>query len=155
MRHLLLSSAVILASYFTFATSANAQVASGQVATYCDFSNPKSGGLILNPAGTILSSEGGTPAQVKIYCNGDATLTISSPLQMKGSSKFLPLGLSARASNKDLGLNVTSSSPTPGNIFADSEFNAEGIIEVNMTASHEQRISPGEYEFQVTLTSTP
>jgi len=164
IRHLLISSAFILASTVTFITSASAEepsvMAYGSVADFCDFSNPLPGDLVLNSGGTALSSIGGTPAKVNIDCNGNAKLTISKPQQktgLTGKTEFLPLNLTATAKNTALGLDINSESTQGGNIFANSEGEAIGTIEVNMTANNGSgnKISPGEYEFTVTLTSTP
>ena len=156
IRYLLLTSAFILASTVTFATSANAQQASasGKVAESCDFTKAVPGELILNSGGTTLTSTGGTPAKVDIDCNGDAKLTISKPVKNSGTTTFTKL--TATAKNTKLGLDVSSESGTPGNIFANSNGDAIGTIEVNMVAENgSQKISPGEYNFTVTLTSTP
>lgn len=148
----------MLASTVTFAASANAQQASasGIVAKRCDFIKSVPGELILNPAVTALTSTGGTPAKVDIDCNSDAKLTISKPVQNSGTGTTTFTNLTATAKNAALGLNVTSESLTPGNIFANSDGDAIGTIEVNMVADNgNQKISPGEYNFTVTLTSTP
>lgn len=162
IRHLLISSAFILASTVTLAASANAEEPSvmvyGSVADFCDFGNPLPGDLILNSGGTALSSIGGTPAKVDIDCNGNAKLTISKPKQktgLSGNTLFSDSNLTATAKNTALGLDVNSESSPTGNIFANSEGEAIGTIEVNMTAVNGNKISPGEYEFTVTLTSTP
>ena len=158
IRYLLLSSAFMLASTVTFAASANAQQASasGIVAESCDFTKSVPGELILNPGGTTLTSTGGTPAKVDIDCNGDAKLTISKPVQNSGTGTTDFINLTATAKNADLGLNASSESPVAGNIVANSDGDAIGTIEVNMVADNgSQKISPGEYNFTVTLTSTP
>ncbi len=159
IRYLLLSSGFILASTLTFTASANAQevFASGIVAKSCTFTQSVPGELILNSGGTTLTSTGGTPAKVDINCNGDATLTISEPVQNSGSGTTVFTTLSATANNGVLGLNVSSKSASPGNILAKSkDENAIGTIEVNMVADNgSQKISPGKYNFTVTLTSTP
>ncbi len=158
IRYLLLGSAFMLASTVTFTTSANAQQASasGIVAESCDFTKSVPGELILNSGGTILTSTGGTPAKVDIDCNGDAKLTISKPVKNSGTTNFSNSNLTATAKNTKLGLDVSSESGTPGNIFANSDGEAIGTIEVNMVADNgSQKISSGEYNFTVTLTATP
>jgi hypothetical protein len=168
IRHLLISSAFILASTVTFAASANAEepavMASGIVATSCNLIKLNDGVLGVNSTSnpTVLSSSisGGTPAKVKIDCDGDAKLTISEPQQtttgLSGKTVFSPLNLTATASNTALGLSVNSKSKPTGDIFANADGDAIGTIEVNMEANNaSQNISPGDYEFTVILTSTP
>ncbi|GAX43115.1 hypothetical protein NIES4075_41270 [Tolypothrix sp. NIES-4075] len=167
IRHLLISSAFILASTVTFAASVSADepaaMASGTVATSCYLSKLNDGELGVNSTSnpTVLSSSvsGGTPAKVRIDCDGDAKLTISEPKQTKiisGTTEFLPENLTATASNTALGLSVNSKSKPTGDIFANADAEAIGTIEVNMEAKNgTQNISPGDYEFTVIFTSTP
>jgi len=163
IRHLLISSAFVLASTVTFVATANAQDASanGPVADMCVFSEPTIGQLAVNDTSnpTVLSSSlaGGTAAQVDITCNGNATLTVSPPIQTEGKTTTFK-SLTAKATSKDLvGLNVDSNSTKPGNININTtEDTASGTIEVNMTADNDGKtISPGQYTFTVTLSSTP
>lgn len=164
IRHLLLSLVFLLVNNFIFATTANADEgsasASGPVAEMCIFGEPTIGQLAVNDTSnpTILSSEiGGTPATVPITCNGNATLTVSKPIQTEGKTTTFK-SLTAKATSKDLvGLNVDSNSTTPGNININTtEDTASGTIEVNMTADNDGKtISPGQYTFTVTLSSTP
>jgi hypothetical protein len=162
IRHVLLSTAFMLASTFTFANSANAEdaPASGPVAEMCVFGEPIEGDLIPNSTLTSLSSEnGGRSAKVDISCNGNATLTVSKPIQTAiedGTTVFNSSNLTATARSTILGLNVSSSSTIPGNIVANTGGVAIGTIEVDMVANNgSQKISPGKYTFTVTLTSTP
>ncbi|MBW4572219.1 MAG: hypothetical protein KME31_30780 [Tolypothrix carrinoi HA7290-LM1] len=158
IRHLLMSSALILASTVTFATKAYAEDAgaSGTVTGNCTFYNAVPGELILNSGGTILQSEnGGTPASVLIDCNNAATLTISKPEQTDGTTKFLdPQQLTATATSTNLPNNINvSSDGSTGTIPADTQ---EGKIIVNMKADNgSNKISAGKYSFTVTLTASP
>ena len=162
IRNLLISSAFMFASTVIFASSANADdpMAYGTLATSCYLSKLNDGVLAVNDISkpTRLSStlSGGTPAKVNIDCDGDAQLTISKPDQTKGTTSFG--NLTATATNTALGLNVSSNSTSPatGDIFADTQGEAIGTIEINLVADNgAQNIVPGEYEFTVTLTSTP
>lgn len=159
IRHLLISSAFILASTATFATRANAQDAGagGSVTPNCNFYNPVPGELILNSGGTILqSANGGTPASVLIDCNKAATLTISTPKQniiQSGTTKFLDTQLTATATSSNLSNDVSSSNGSSGSIPAETQ--DEKII-VNMKADNgSNKISAGKYSFTVTLTASP
>jgi hypothetical protein len=157
IRHLLISSAFLLASTVTSAVRAYAQEAGagGTVPANCTFYNAVPGELILNSAGTILQSEnGGTPASVLIDCNDAATLTISKIEQdiEPGTTEFSDTQLTATATSTDLLLNV-SSNGSPGNIPADTQ---EGKIIVNLKANNgSTKISAGKYSFTVTLTASP
>jgi hypothetical protein len=161
IRHLLISSAFILASSVTFAANANAEDgsagANGTVTDNCTFYGVVPGELIVNSGGTILqSANGGTPASVLIDCNNAATLTISKPKQNieTGTTKFLDTQLTATATSPNLpNINVSSSNASIGNIPADTQ---EGKIIVNMEANNgDQKISAGKYSFTVTLTASP
>ncbi len=156
IRHLLISSAFLLASTVTSAVRAYAQEASGPVPPNCTFYNAVPGELILNSAGTILQSEnGGTPASVLIDCNDAATLTISPPKQdiQPGTTEFSDTQLTATATSTNLpSINVISDGPG-GNIPADTQ---EGKIIVNMKADNgSTKIFAGNYSFTVTLTASP
>jgi hypothetical protein len=156
IRHLLISSAFILASTVIFASSANAEDAGadGTVTGNCTFYNAVPGELILNSGGTILQSEnGGTPASVLIDCNNAATLTISKPKQTDGTT-IDPQKLTATATSTNLpNINVSSNGSGNGNIPADTQ---EGKIIVNMKADNgSNKISAGKYSFTVTLTASP
>ncbi|MGI2905561.1 hypothetical protein [Tolypothrix sp. VBCCA 56010] len=156
IRHLLMSSALILASTVTFATKAYAEDAgaSGTVTGNCTFYNAVPGELILNSSGTILQSEnGGTPASVLIDCNNAATLTISTPKQTDGTT-IDPQQLTATATSTNLpNINVSSNGSGNGDIPADTQ---EGKIIVNMKADNgSNKISAGKYSFTVTLTASP
>ena len=160
IRHLLISSAFILASTVTFAGNANAEdgsaAAGGTVTDNCTFYGVVPGELIVNSGGTILqSANGGTPASVLIDCNNAATLTISKPKQTDGTTKFSDAQLTATATSPSLpNINITSSSNLSiGNIPADTQ---EGKIIVNMEANNgSNKISAGKYSFTVTLTASP
>ncbi|MBD2603959.1 hypothetical protein H6G81_05290 [Scytonema hofmannii FACHB-248] len=156
IRHLLISSAFLLASTVTSAVRVYAQEAGGSVAANCTFYNAVPGELILNSAGTILQSEnGGTAASVLIDCNDAATLTISPPEQdiQPGTTDFPDTQLTATATSTNLpSINVISDGPG-GNIPADTQ---EGKIIVNMKADNgSTKISAGKYSFTVTLTASP
>jgi hypothetical protein len=157
IRHLLISSAFLLASTVTSAVRVYAQEAGGSVAANCTFYNAVPGELILNSAGTILQSEnGGTPASVLIDCNYAATLTISKPEQNDietGTKVFSQTQLTATATSTNLpSINVISDG-TGGNIPAETQ---EGKIIVNMKADNgSTKISAGKYSFTVTLTASP
>lgn len=168
IRHLLISSTFILTSTAIFVPTANADepavIASGIVATSCNFIKLNDGELAVNstsnPTSLSSSESGGTPAKVKIDCDGDAKLTISEPKQtttgLSGKTVFPTSNLTATASNTALGLSVNSKSQPTGDIFANADGDAVGIIEVNMEANNgSQNISPGDYQFTVILTSTP
>ena len=162
IRHLLISSAFILASTVTFAANANAEDgsagANGTVTDNCTFYGVVPGELIVNSGGTILqSANGGTPASVLIDCNNAATLTISKPKQNiieAGTTNFLDTQLTATATSSNLpNINITSSNASIGNIPADTQ---EGKIIVNMEANNgSNKISAGKYSFTVTLTASP
>ena len=157
IRHLLISSAFMLATTVTFAGNANAQDAGagGTVTDNCTFYGVVPGELIVNSGGTILqSANGGTPASVLIDCNNAATLTISKPKQTDGTTKFSDAQLTATATSTNLpNINVSSSNASIGNIPADTQ---EGKIIVNMEANNgSQKISAGKYSFTVTLTASP
>jgi hypothetical protein len=158
IRHLLISSAFLLASTVTSAVRAYAQEASGPVSANCTFYNAVPGELILNSAGTILQSEnGGTPASVLIDCNDTATLTISKPKQdiQPGTTEFSdPQYLTATATSTNLSNNINVISDGPGgNIPVDTK---DGKIIVNMKADNgSTKISAGNYSFTVTLTASP
>jgi hypothetical protein len=156
IRHLLISSAFLLASTVTSAVRAYAQDAGagGTVAANCTFYNAVPGELILNDSGTILQSENdGTPASVLIDCNDAATLTISKPQQTDGTI-IDPQHLTAKATSTNLpNINVSSDGSGDGNIPADTQ---EGKIIVNMKADNgSTKISAGKYSFTVTLTASP
>ena len=158
----------MLVNTFIFATTANAEEgsasASGTVADFCNLGNPIDGNLGVNdpsnPTTLSSSAAGGRAATVDITCNGDATLTISKPIQTKflsGKTAFSSENLTATAKNSTFGVNVTSEdNSTSKNIFASSSGIADMTLEVNMEARNgSQTISSGEYKFTVTITSTP
>lgn len=155
IRHLLISSAFLLASTVTSAVRAYAEDAgaSGPVAANCTFYNPVRGYLILNSGGTILQSEnGGTPASVLIDCNDAATLTISKLEQTDGTT-IDPQHLTATATSTNLSNINVSYNGSGGTIPADTQ---DGKIIVNMKADNgSNKISAGNYSFTVTLTASP
>jgi hypothetical protein len=168
IRHLLITSAFLLVNTFIFATTANAEEgsanASGMVADFCNLGNPIDGNLGVNapsnPTTLSSSASGGRAATVDITCNGDATLTISKPVQTKflsGKTEFSDENLTATAKNSTFGVNVNSESiSTSTNIFPGTSGVADMTLEVNMEARNgTQKISPGDYKFTVTITSTP
>ncbi len=159
--HLLLGSVFMFLSGIISIENANSEpVVGADVTSSCLIFNKEADGeLAVNNNNTILSSnteDGGDAGIVKIDCEGSIEISISPPLQdnsSSGKTDFPDDGLSATATNPDLGLNIQSNGTTTKQTLNGTP---QGQIKVNMEANNKGKvISPGEYKFTVTLTVTP
>jgi hypothetical protein len=159
--HLLLGSTFMLISGISFNESANAEPIINATATSsCIVEKIQNGKLAVTSDNKVLSSSisGGVSGIVSIDCNSSVTVDISKPKQNSGSgtTTFTESGdtLSATANNPEL--NITNP-VNPSQAITDSEGDGYfGEVKVDMEAKKSSGfISPGEYNFTVTLTVTP
>ncbi|WP_211293258.1 hypothetical protein [Brunnivagina elsteri] len=160
----MLGSVFILVSNITFAQSANAEEPTLEVdvTSSCTIEKVDKGELAVTNNNTLFSSKipDGKSGIVSLDCKGSATVSISKPVQqniVSGTTDFASEGeLSATANNVELKLAI-SNPGNPSQKIIGSEENIKSIdVEVNMEAKKNSgSISPGKYEFKVTLTVAP
>ncbi|NJL63419.1 MAG: hypothetical protein HC903_18305 [Methylacidiphilales bacterium] len=160
---LLLGSVFILISNITFAKNANAEepTLDVPVPSSCTLENINNGKakLAVTSDNKTLSSTipGGVSGIVTIECNGSATVEISQPKQNSANITQFDLGeLSATAKSTALNLNIANPGSPSQTITGSEEVIDDIEVKVDMEAKKGSGlISPGEYNFTVTLTVTP
>jgi hypothetical protein len=160
--HLLLGSIFILVSSINFPDTANAEppILNAPVTSSCTVEKIQNGKLAVTNDNKALSSSisGGISGVVSIDCTGSATVAISQPVRNSGITTFTDSGdiLSATAKNAELDLDTANSGKLSKTITDSEEDGYFGEVKVDMEAKKNSGvISPGTYNFTVTLTVTP
>lgn len=116
--------------------------------------------LAVTNNGQTLSSyanDGGVPVKLQVNCNSPATIQVSSPVRTGGTGTTNFNQLSAKVITTGLAEVIEINSgqsnvPLP----VDNDEFVNGEMEVNMQAStNGSTITPGTYDFSVTITVTP
>ncbi|MEA5570964.1 hypothetical protein [Calothrix sp. UHCC 0171] len=160
---MLLGSIFILVSGTTFPESAKAEpepTLDTKVTSSCVVEKVQNGKLgVTNDSKTLSSTiSGGISGIVTIDCTGSAVVAIVQPVQNSGTTTFIDSGdiLSATAKNVELDLDTANPGKLSKTLTDSEEDGYFGEVKVDMEARKNSGvISPGTYNFTVTLTVTP
>jgi hypothetical protein len=172
IRHTLLASALVIVGTVATAPQTMAQIAppnstlpqsvdvpfSGQVTGVCNVGEITPGVLMPNTptnpmmlaAGSGTTTNAGTPGKVVVTCNSSARIAISKPVQTGGPA-FTAMKLDATVKapsgmmTGSMNTMPLSLSPSPNPI----------PLEVGMFVDKGSPLTPGNYNYKVTLTITP
>jgi hypothetical protein len=164
MGYVLKASALAVAGISVAATGAFAQTATtdvpfqGIVGKACVFGAPTAGTLGLSTPRNLTSTSGvGSAGTVRLTCTGQATLTVSNPVNTSPLSPLNGTNSSAAATVNDLG-----NSFIPLNSGASGAIGLAGqaydnTLEVNLEVQKTTAgpIPDGTYDYTVTLTAAP
>ncbi|MFQ4143375.1 hypothetical protein [Chlorogloeopsis sp. ULAP02] len=156
IRRSLLTAVLILVGSVALAPKTMAQTVdvpfTGTVTGACNFGQVTPGSLGVNQPSnpTTLASNysEGVFGQVSVTCNAPSQLTVSQPVQT-GGPNFTPIFSDAMVNSLFGSTNATDGSPLmlpPGSPM---------MLNVDMIADKGSPLTPGTYDYKVTLTVTP
>ena len=158
-----------ITTFFNFASQVNAEsLNSGKVkmtATiegFCIFENELDGTLGVSPddlttldsaeAANNITALDGAPGSIDVTCN-DPTYTINIDTVTETNTAGATLN-SFTTTVSGLGTDITSTDGAPGTPVAVGSTNTE-TLEVDLAATYDENLSPGDYSFTVNLVANP
>jgi hypothetical protein len=156
IRRSLLTAALILVGSVALAPKTMAQTVdipfTGTVGGACNFDQVTPGSLGMNqpsnPTGLAGGFPGGAFGKVSVTCNAPSQLTVSKPMQTGGPT-FTPMFSDAFVNSSVGSTNTTGTSPLMLPVGSPT------MLDVDMFVDKGSPLTPGTYDYKVTLTVTP